>query len=222
MKRKFSLAAVERPNKDKRSVPYEVYPTWVTSRILSRSIKRDNGCIEYGGGNLKHKYGLISITLQGWRMIVPASRAMYMATNLCFELPRETVIRHKCDNPCCVNIDHLEAGTAKDNARDKIERGRNRRAGTIKPHTRQYKLTIEQVKDIKSKEFPPVYYVHKYGITNGYVSKLQKGEAKPLIVPDVVHTTTKAEKARHEREIRIANIKPRAQSTYSYKNYNPK
>ena len=42
------------------------------------------------------------------------------------------LVRHKCDNPWCVNIDHLEPGDARDNARDKIDRGRYRN-GTRSP-----------------------------------------------------------------------------------------
>jgi HNH endonuclease len=40
--------------------------------------------------------------------------------------PRELVIRHTCDNPICVNPDHLIPGTVKDNVRDKMARGRHR------------------------------------------------------------------------------------------------
>lgn len=166
-------------NIENYTMPYDNYPFWIISRILSRSIKRENGCIEYGGGNLKHKYGLISVTLSGHRMSLPAHRAMYIAVNQVFDLPSNIYIRHKCDNPCCVNIKHLEAGTAKDNARDTIERGR--RAATYAPHTRQHKLTNQQVIDIKSCEQSQQWYADEYNITKGYVYKLQSGYSKPLL-----------------------------------------
>jgi transposase len=41
------------------------------------------------------------------------------------KIPKGFVIRHKCDNPKCINIDHLEIGTQKDNVQDMMKRGRN-------------------------------------------------------------------------------------------------
>ena len=38
------------------------------------------------------------------------------------EIPKGMVIRHKCDNPNCCNIEHLEIGTQKDNIEDMIKR----------------------------------------------------------------------------------------------------
>ena len=38
----------------------------------------------------------------------------------------DLVIRHKCDNPSCINVDHLEYGTQKDNMLDCKTRNRNK------------------------------------------------------------------------------------------------
>lgn len=51
------------------------------------------------------------------------------------------VVRHKCKNKHCVNPAHLETGTHKDNSCDMI------RDGTLP----KAKLTIEQVRDIRSR-----------------------------------------------------------------------
>ncbi len=41
-------------------------------------------------------------------------------------IPSGVIIRHSCDNPACVNVDHLEIGTHADNVNDCIKRGRSR------------------------------------------------------------------------------------------------
>jgi len=54
-------------------------------------------------------------------------------------IPAGLVVRHKCDNPSCVNPSHLELGTKADNNRDR--HSRNRSASD--------KLTVQQAHDIK-------------------------------------------------------------------------
>jgi hypothetical protein len=41
------------------------------------------------------------------------------------EDPTSLVIRHSCDNPSCVNPEHLKKGTVLDNVQDRVKRGRS-------------------------------------------------------------------------------------------------
>jgi hypothetical protein len=63
-----------------------------------------------------------------------------LATHVSLELagrPRPwptACARHKCDNPNCVNPDHLEWGTLSDNAQDSLKRGRANLSGLAFGH----------------------------------------------------------------------------------------
>ena len=46
------------------------------------------------------------------------------AHNVPYESIRGWLVRHKCDNPTCINPDHLELGTHLDNMRDRSDRNR--------------------------------------------------------------------------------------------------
>jgi len=50
-----------------------------------------------------------------------AHRASYRIHN--GEIPSDMHVRHRCDNPACVNPDHLELGTHQQNMSDKALRG---------------------------------------------------------------------------------------------------
>ena len=58
------------------------------------------------------------------------------------------VVRHRCDNPGCVNPDHLLTGTQADNVRDMYDRKRNGHISGEKHH--RAKLTDVDVADIRS------------------------------------------------------------------------
>ncbi len=48
-------------------------------------------------------------------------------------IPDGMVIRHTCDNPRCINLDHLVMGTQQDNMLDMIAKGRRGEVGGQRP-----------------------------------------------------------------------------------------
>lgn len=62
-------------------------------------------------------------------------------------IPEGLVVRHSCDNPPCVNPDHLLVGTNKDNTRDMFDRGRARRHRGEQHYAAS--LTWEQVREMR-------------------------------------------------------------------------
>lgn len=74
------------------------------------------GCDRDGYGVQSFRYGNLTRQVRAHRMIWEE----------CFgPIPEGLVLRHKCDNPPCVNPEHLELGTIGDNNRDRVERGRD-------------------------------------------------------------------------------------------------
>lgn len=100
-----------------------------------------SGCWEWNGSRDRHGYGWI----RNGDRTVKAHRASY-AVHIRPVLAGETIC-HRCDNPPCVNPEHLFAGTMLDNTRDMIAKGRRRPdkgyiKGTRHP---QAKLNDDQV-----------------------------------------------------------------------------
>lgn len=50
------------------------------------------------------------------------------------DIPPGALVRHRCDNPPCWNPDHLLVGSYGDNARDMVDRGRQRGGFTRQPN----------------------------------------------------------------------------------------
>jgi hypothetical protein len=67
------------------------------------------------------------------------------------EIPRNKIVRHKCDNRQCINPEHLELGSYKDNRQDTLQRNDSLKKGTaaiIKPKNITKENIIEWLADV--------------------------------------------------------------------------
>ena len=97
------------------------------------------GCSEWRGPYNEHGYGYIVKN----RRVVRVHREVWELTN--GRIPEGLIIRHKCDNPKCCKVEHLELGTKRDNTQDMLARGRVSSGGM---HATA-KLTDAQALDIR-------------------------------------------------------------------------
>lgn len=81
----------------------------------------DRGCWIWTGSTQRGGYGEIG---RGWRELGNI-KATHLSWLIHFgPIPDGMDVLHKCDYPPCIRPDHLFAGTASDNARDAIAKGR--------------------------------------------------------------------------------------------------
>jgi hypothetical protein len=88
------------------------------------------------------------------------------------EIPKGLVIRHKCNNPKCINIEHLQIGTHADNVQDRVNHNRS----AIGENNGRAKLTEENVKYIRQhSELNNTFLGKKFGVNRCLIREIKKG-----------------------------------------------
>lgn len=104
-------------------------------------VRPTDTCWLWTGGLNTHGYG--QVRYQGRQM--NASRLAVIL--IVGEIPAGALVLHRCDNPQCVNPDHLYLGDGAQNAADRVSRGRSLK-GAASPKA---KLTNDDVREIRQR-----------------------------------------------------------------------
>lgn len=92
---------------------------------------------------------------------------------------RKLHVCHKCDNPPCVNPDHLFVGTHKDNMADMIAKGRARHPSHSRggEQSGRSKLTNELVRQILASRDGVREIARRLGVSHSTVSRVRSGQS---------------------------------------------
>lgn len=138
------------------------------ARFFSRvEVGPQNKCWEFVGRRERFGYG--GFTHNKKKM--GAHRFSYMVFH--GPIPANLVIRHRCDNPACVNPHHLETGTQLDNIMDRVLRGRTAR-GVQNGRT---KITEGAVLAIVRDPRPSGQVAADYGVSGSTVLNIKRGKS---------------------------------------------
>jgi hypothetical protein len=148
----------------------------VQERFWSKVDKKGkNECWEWLTGKNWGGYGIFSI-----------DRRKHAAHRVSWQInigpiPKGKFVCHKCDNPGCVNPNHLFVGTHRENMQDMIRKGRAFRGYRINYH----KLSSEQVEEIRLEyaqgSCRQVDLAHKHNISKTQIGRIVRGEDWPHI-----------------------------------------
>jgi hypothetical protein len=90
--------------------------------------------------------------------------------------PAEIDICHACDNRRCVNIDHLFAGTRKENMEDAVRKGRTSHAPRARgeKHGRAVltEAAVREIRDLRSSGYTLAYIASQFSTSIANVHRI--------------------------------------------------
>ena len=134
-------------------------------------VNKTDTCWNWTAGLDNAGYGQFSVGRKGYR----THRFSWLMHK--GKIPKGLNVNHHCDNPMCVNPDHLFLGTQAKNMKDKTNKGR------AQSETRCYncKLTNEQVALILQDSRIYREIAKEYNVSLSLISKIRCNQSRTLV-----------------------------------------
>lgn len=122
------------------------------------------GCKDTGGYGLKRKQG----------KLYKAHRLAWIEAN--GEIPEGLFVCHKCDNPACINLEHLFLGTNSDNMKDMYNKERgNDFFKKRNPNQKINQAIANEIKELRKLGLTQQHIANLYEIDRSLVSQIERG-----------------------------------------------
>lgn len=125
------------------------------------NIGSEDSCWEWKAAKTDRGYGSFWLNGSNHR----AHRISYILAYGKFDI--NLCVCHKCDNPGCVNPNHLFLGTESDNNKDRANKGRS---------VGKRKINEQQVKEIRQSNEHYKVLMKKYGLGKSMIYYIKSGE----------------------------------------------
>lgn len=89
-------------------------------------------------------------------------------------VPTGQVLLHKCDQPLCVNPEHLTPGTQQNNVSDRVNKGRSAR-GKDNGRARLKKKDVKRIKSLRNKGWTESAIAKLFGVGRSTISNILHG-----------------------------------------------
>jgi hypothetical protein len=142
------------------------------------SIGSDDECWEWQAGKNPEGYGKFRVPELRLNAF-GAHRISYMLNYGSFPAAG-LVVRHKCDNPGCVNPHHLESGTHKDNSDDAKSRGRLRngsQSGAMNGNAKLNEALVSVIRLRIANGETNKAIAKDFRVSHAMISRIRKGKA---------------------------------------------
>lgn len=151
---------------------------FVKSKMAQHTIT-DSGCWEFTGYVKDTGYTTMKIYVREFhprKRTFMAHRVSYAFYN--GEDPGDKFVCHRCDNPKCINPDHLFLGTPKENTQDMWNKGRGASfAGENNPRSKLSEATVEMIIERIKKGRTNIEIARELPVTHSQVSLIRLGKS---------------------------------------------
>lgn len=140
-------------------------------RLMNKiEINEINDCWNWKACKDKDGYGFFKFRLKQDK----AHRVMWILIH--GEIPEGLCVCHKCDNPSCVNPDHLFLGTNHDNMLDKARKNRNPFGEKVNTHKFDEKTVLEIVRLYRTGLYRQKDLGKMFGVYQSTIGRIVRGD----------------------------------------------